>query len=149
MARTVADVALFLSSMVGAHAPDPLCLVDSGATFRAPLARSFKGTRIAWFKDLGGIPFETEITRVVNASRQAFLDCLAADGAYDPANAPELPTRQLDAYRRLGNAFAEIGGGLSLPIGGRAAVQFNLNALLLLPSVGVVLQPSLGMSYGL
>jgi len=81
--------------------------------------------------------------------RQAFLDCIAASGDYAPENAPELPTRSLDAYRRLGSAFAEIGGGLSLPIGPRAAVQLNLNALLMLPSVGVVLQPSLGMSYGL
>ena len=74
MARTVADVALFLSSMVGPHAPDPLVIHESGAAFRAPLARSFKGTRVAWFTNLGGIPFESEITRVVNANRQAFLD---------------------------------------------------------------------------
>jgi hypothetical protein len=83
------------------------------------------------------------------AGRQAFLDCIAANGDYDPANTPELPARQLDAYRRLGSAFAEVGGGLVLPIGGRTAVQLNLNALLMLPSVGVVLQPSIGMSYGL
>jgi hypothetical protein len=81
--------------------------------------------------------------------RQAFLDCIAARGDYEPANAPELPTRRLDAYRKLGDAFAELGGGLSLPIGARAAVQLNLNAMVMLPSVGVVLQPSLGMSYGL
>jgi len=81
--------------------------------------------------------------------RQAFLECIGATGAYAPANAPELPTRTLDAYRRLGNAFAEVGGGLSLPIGRGAAVLLNVNALLMLPSVGVVLQPSLGMSYGL
>ncbi len=74
MARTVSDVALFLSSMVGHHNPDPLCLDDRGETFRAPLARNTKGTRIAWYKDLGGIPFESEITRVVNANRQVFID---------------------------------------------------------------------------
>ena len=85
MARTVADVALFLSAMVGAHAPDPLCLVDSGATFRAPLARGFKGARVAWFKDLGGVPFEPEITRVVSANRKAFLDlgCVVEDAEPD------------------------------------------------------------------
>lgn len=81
--------------------------------------------------------------------RQAFLDCIAASGPYDPANAPELPTRTLDAYRRLGSAFVELGGGVSLPLAGRVAVQLNLNGLLMLPSVGVVLQPSVGMSYGL
>lgn len=74
MARTVSDVALFLSAMVGPHAPDPLCIDESGAAFRAPLARSFKAARVAWFKTLGGTPFESEITRVVNANRQAFID---------------------------------------------------------------------------
>ena len=74
MARTVADVALFLSTMVGPYGPDPLSLDEDGAKFRAPLARSFKGTRVAWFKNLGGIPFEPEIVRVVNGNRQAFVD---------------------------------------------------------------------------
>jgi amidase len=85
MARTVADVALFLSTMVGNHAPDPLALVDNGATFRAPLARSFKGARVAWFTNMGGIPFESEILRVVNASRQAFVDlgCVVEDAEPD------------------------------------------------------------------
>src|SRR6185503_15500411 len=50
MARNVADVALFLSAMTGNYAPDPLALDDGGTAFRAPLARSFKGTRVAWFK---------------------------------------------------------------------------------------------------
>ena len=40
MARTVADVALFLSAMVGAYAPDPLAIDQDGAAFRAPLARA-------------------------------------------------------------------------------------------------------------
>jgi len=85
MARTVADVALFLSSMVGPYAPDPLSIDENGARFRAPLARSFRGTRLAWFKDLGGIPFESEITRVVHASRQAFLDlgCIVEEAEPD------------------------------------------------------------------
>jgi amidase len=74
MARTVADVALLLSAMAGPYAPDPLALDDDGATFRAPLGRSFKGARVAWFKTMGGIPFEPEITRVVNANRQVFAD---------------------------------------------------------------------------
>ena len=69
MARTVADVALFLSTIAGAHPNDPLALDEDPARFRAPLGRSFKGVRVAWFKNLGGLPFESEITRVVNACR--------------------------------------------------------------------------------
>ena len=85
MARTVADVALFLSAIAGPDAPDPLSIDEDGARFRAPLARSFKGTRVAWFKDLGGIPFEPEIRRVVNANRQVFVDlgCIVEEAEPD------------------------------------------------------------------
>ena len=73
MARTVADVALFLSAIAGPHRRRSA--VDRRGSARAFARRSaaiFKGVRVAWFKDLGGIPFEPEITRVVNANRQAF-----------------------------------------------------------------------------
>jgi hypothetical protein len=81
--------------------------------------------------------------------RQLFLDCIAASGDYAPENDPELPVRTLDAYRRLGAAFVTAGGGLLVPLGGRTALQANLNLMLMMPSVGVVLQPSLGFVYGL
>jgi amidase len=85
MARSVADVALFLSAIAGHHAADPLSLADDPAAFRAPLARETRGIRIAWFRDLGGIPFEPEILRVVNATRQAFVDlgCIVEDAEPD------------------------------------------------------------------
>ena len=78
MARTVADVALLLSTIAGPTTADPLSIDENGARFRTPLDRSFKGVRVAWFKDLGGIPFEGEITRVVNANRSVFegLGCV-------------------------------------------------------------------------
>jgi len=81
--------------------------------------------------------------------RQAFLDCIAATNAYDSANDPELPTRTLDAYRKLGNAFVTGGGGFMLPLGQSTALQVNLNAMFMLPSSGLVLQPSLGFEYAL
>ncbi|HEU4720435.1 MAG TPA: amidase [Gemmatimonadaceae bacterium] len=91
MARTVADVALFLSAMAGAHAPDPLMIAEDGARFRAPLGRSFKGVRVAWFTGLGGIPFEPEITRVVDANRQVFIDlgCIVEEAEPDFAGVDE------------------------------------------------------------
>ena len=36
----------------------PLSINEDGARFRAPLDRSFKGVRVAWWRGLGGIPFE-------------------------------------------------------------------------------------------
>ena len=89
-------------------------------------------------KDCTGLP-----------ERQAFLDCIAASGNYTPENDPDLPVRTLDAYRKLGDVFATAGGGVLVPIAGRTALQASLSALLLFPSVGVVLQPSLGIVYGL
>jgi amidase len=74
-----------LSTIVGPHAPDPLSIDEDGAKFRAPLTRSFKGVRIAWFKDLGGVPFEPEIKRVVNANRGVFeqIGCIVEDAEPD------------------------------------------------------------------
>jgi amidase len=91
MARTVADVALFLSAIAGPLAADPLTIDEDPARFRAPLARPFKGVRVAWFKDLGGLPFEPEITRVVNANRRAFeqLGCVVEDAEPDFAGVDE------------------------------------------------------------
>lgn len=85
MARTVGDVALFFSTIVGPHAPDPLSIDETGDRFRQPLERSFKGARVAWFKDLGGLPFEPEIRRVVNANRSAFeaLGCVVEEAEPD------------------------------------------------------------------
>jgi hypothetical protein len=83
------------------------------------------------------------------ATRPLFLDCIAAANAYAPENDPDLPTRSLDAYRKLGNAFVTAGGGLQWSLSERIALRLNLNALLMLPSVGLVLQPSIGVAYGL
>lgn len=83
------------------------------------------------------------------AGRQAFLDCIGAQAAYDAANAPDLPQKTLDAYRRLGNGFVTAGGGVLFSLGAGTALQVNLNAMLMTPSVGFVMQPSLGLVYGL
>ncbi len=73
IARTVADVALFLSAIAG-PGRDPLAINEDPARFRAPLGRSFKGVRVAWWKDLGGIPFEADVRTVVNGTRKVFED---------------------------------------------------------------------------
>jgi len=74
IARTVADVALFLSAIAGPDSSRPLSIEEDPAQFRAPLGRDFKGVRVAWWRDLGGIPFEPEIRRVVDANRRVFED---------------------------------------------------------------------------
>jgi amidase len=85
MARSVGDLALFLSTIAGPDARSPLSIQEDGAGFRAPLERSFKGTRIAWWRGLGGIPFEPEIRRVVDGNRPVFeqLGCTVEEAEPD------------------------------------------------------------------
>jgi amidase len=85
MARTVADVALFLSAIAGPDAGDPLSLPDDGARFAAPLDRDVRGARVAWWRGLGGVPFEPEVRRVVDAARATFeaLGCVVEEDEPD------------------------------------------------------------------
>jgi amidase len=85
MARSVADVALLLSAIAGPDPRSPLSLPEDGARFRVPLGRDFKGARVAWWHGLGGIPFEPEIRRVVNANRAVFeqLGCIVEEDEPD------------------------------------------------------------------
>jgi len=53
MARNVPDLALLLSVLSGRDARLPLTRSDA-VDFSGPLARDFKGTRLAWLGDLGG-----------------------------------------------------------------------------------------------
>jgi len=81
-------------------------------------------------------------------ARDAFLACIDARDAYDPANQPDLPQRQLDAYRKLGSAFVTTGGGVVIGLSSNTGLQLHLNAMLMLPSVGLVIEPSIGILYG-
>ena len=85
LARSVGDVALFLSAIAGPDPRNPLSIQEDGARFRTSLPRSFKGVRVAWWRGLGGIPFEPEIRRVVDASRSVFdeLGCVVEDAEPD------------------------------------------------------------------
>ncbi|HVH25295.1 MAG TPA: amidase [Vicinamibacterales bacterium] len=85
MARSVADVALFLSAIAGHDPSSPLSLVDDGVQFRGVLEREFKGVRVAWWRDLGGIPFEPEIRQAVDARRRVFEDlgCIVEEAEPD------------------------------------------------------------------
>ncbi|MEQ1757218.1 MAG: amidase [Vicinamibacterales bacterium] len=100
MARTVSDVAWLLGVMAG-H--DPGCAgSDLGQTgvrpgsdpagFFAPLGRSFRGTRVAWCPDLGGLPLDSRVRSVLSAQRTTFEDlgCVVEDVAPDLSGADAL-----------------------------------------------------------
>jgi amidase len=89
MARTVADVALMLSAMADPDRRSPIAIAEPGERFRAPLGRDFKGVRVAWSRDLGGLPVDRRVTAVLDAQRATFeaLGCHVADGEPDFAEA--------------------------------------------------------------
>ena len=85
LARNVADVALFLSAIAAPEPRNPLSINEDPAQFAKPLGRDFKGARVAWWKGLGGIPFEPEVRRVIDDNRKVFesLGCVVEDAEPD------------------------------------------------------------------
>jgi hypothetical protein len=55
--------------------------------------------------------------------------------------------RHLDAWRKLGIAFATLSAGENLRVSKHLLFQLNLNTMVMFPSVGLVLEPSLGGIY--
>ena len=91
MARNVADLAFYLSALAGPDPRSPISISESGAQFAGDLSRDFKGVRVAWFKDLGGVPFERTIRASVNAQRKVFerLGCIVEEAEPDFTGAAE------------------------------------------------------------
>src|SRR5215475_2470105 len=92
MARTVRDTALMLSAIAGPDPRSPIAIAEPGSLFARPLGRDFKGVRIAWSRDLGGIPVDTRVTAVLDSQRQVFeaLGCVIADATPDFSDADEI-----------------------------------------------------------
>lgn len=91
MARTAADVAFFLSALAGPDARAPISIEEPGSRFAAPLGRDFRGVRVAWWKDLGGLPCEPCVREIVNAQRSVFesLGCVVEEAEPDFSGADE------------------------------------------------------------
>ena len=81
MARTVADVALFLTAIAGADRRVPNSLPGSPNSFARPLERDLEGTRVAWSPRLGDLPVDPAVLRVMEAQRSVFeaLGCEVVD----------------------------------------------------------------------
>ena len=87
MARTVADVALMLSTMAGPDDRAPLSYeVDTSQFTRAVKAPSIKGWRVAWTPDLDGlIPVDEEVRRIAHDAIRVFRGLGARVKAACPA----------------------------------------------------------------
>ena len=92
MARTVQDTALMLSAIAGPDRRAPISLGDSGEIFRQSLERTFDGVRVAWSRDLGGLPVDPRVTNVLDARKSVFedLNCIVTNDEPDFSDADEV-----------------------------------------------------------
>jgi amidase len=92
MARSVADAAFLLSAMAGADPRDPAVYPCDSSIFAKPLARDFKGLRVAWCPDLGGLPLDRRVRSVLEAQRKTFADlgCIIEEVCPDLTGADEI-----------------------------------------------------------
>ena len=74
MARSVSDLILLFTAIAGPDPRAPFSIPEPGDTFARSLPRDFKNVRIAWFKDLGGLPFHPHIRTVIDSQRKVFED---------------------------------------------------------------------------
>ena len=100
MARTVEDTAFLLSALSGPDPRSPVSIAEPGSIFGKPLKRSFQKARIAWSRDLGGLPMEASVTRVLEAQREVFasLGCVIEEAEPDFSGA----TEAFETQRALG-----------------------------------------------
>jgi len=107
LGRSVADLAFALSTIAGPDSRAPLSIDQPGELFARPLNRNFKGVRVAWFKDLGGVPFDPRVRAVVDAHRATFesLGCIVEQAEPDFTLA-EVAFRKLRAWNSA-NAHGE------------------------------------------
>ena len=106
IARTVEDAAFLLASMAGPDSRSPISISEPGSVFSRPLDRSFRGIRIAWSKNLGGLPVDARVTAVLEKQRRVFesLGCAVDDAEPDLSGADEVfhVLRSLSFAQRYG-----------------------------------------------
>ena len=92
MARTVQDIALILTAIAGPDPRSPIGIAEPAGLFARPLGRDFKGIRIAWSRDLGGLPVDPAVTAVIEGKRGVFesFGCLIEDTEPDFTGADEI-----------------------------------------------------------
>jgi amidase len=90
VARNVTDCAFFLSVLAGFDHHSPISIDQSGEQFARPLERSFKGVRVAMFRDMG-LPWDPEVKSAVKAQHKVFesLGCIVEEAEPDFADANE------------------------------------------------------------
>ena len=91
IARSVEDTAFLFSAMAGPDPRSPISITEPGSIFAKPLKRNFRKIRVAWSKDLGGLPVDKRVTAVLEKQRKVFesLGCIVEDAEPDLSGADE------------------------------------------------------------
>jgi len=117
VARTVKDCAFFLSVLAGPDERVPISIEQPGSQFMQRLeGRSFKGVRIAMFRDMG-LPWDPEIRETIRAQSKVFesLGCVVeeAEPDYRDANECFLAWRHWAIESKFGDLMATRGDQLN------------------------------------
>src|SRR5215471_1613188 len=117
VARNVTDCAILMSVLAGFDHHSPISIDQPGSQFAQPLGgRSFKGVRVAMFKDLG-LPWDPEVKTAVQAQRKVFesLGCIVEDAEPDFSDANEcfLAWRHWSTELAYGDLMATHAGELN------------------------------------
>lgn len=106
IARSVDDAAFLLSAMAGPDNRSPIALPEPGSLFARPLNRDFRKVRVAWSKNLGGLPVDPRVTAVLERQRKVLenLGCIVEEAEPDLTGADEVfqVLRALGYVQRLG-----------------------------------------------
>lgn len=92
IARSVDDVAFMLAAIAGEDPRDPRTWPSDPAAFAPQSEASVAGTRVAWCPDLGGLPLDPRVRRIVDAQRPVFeaLGCVVAEATPDLRDADDV-----------------------------------------------------------
>jgi amidase len=111
LARTVGDLALMLTAIAGPDHRSPLSHGDP-ATFAGELRGDLRGLRVAWSRDLGGLPIEPEVLAVLAEARERLVElgCEVQDVDLDLSIADEAfeTLRAVGFVRAFGAAPPEL-----------------------------------------
>jgi len=108
IARTVSDAAFLLSAMAGPDPRSPISISEPGSVYSKSLNRKFRNVRVAWSRNLGGLPMDPRVTSVLEAQRSIFADlgCIVEEAEPDFSGA----TQAFETLRAL--AFVQNYGEL-------------------------------------
>ncbi|HET6551051.1 MAG TPA: amidase [Solirubrobacter sp.] len=89
IARTPRDAALLLEALAGPDARDPLSIQEPFAA--GDLDSDPRGLKVAWSRDLGGLPVDPRVTAVLETARATLeeLGCVVDDAEPDFSDADE------------------------------------------------------------